>query len=337
MSAILDRFQLGHVWTTVDPFLFCVHHLDHYPAGDGQMGPMASLRGRNMGQDFGGKDGWSMYHGTKVPGFPAHPHRGFETVTVVLQGLVDHFDSSGATGRYGEGDVQWMTAGAGLQHSEMFPLVHTDRENTLDLFQIWLNLPAADKMTTPGYTMLWAPSVPVLQEDGAEVRVIAGRWGDTMAPAPPAASWAADPSHRVGIVILTLEAEASVTLPVEDGVERCLYHVNGGRARVDGVELGPRTGLHLDATKAVLVEAGEEPLRVLMLQGQPIREPVAQHGPFVMNDRMGIVQAFEDYQRTRFGGWSWGAPDVVHPASQGRFAQYADGRVERPDLEPRVG
>ncbi len=331
MTAILDRFSLGHVWTTVDPFLFCVHHLDHYPEGDGRMGPKASLRGRNMGQDFGGKDGWSMYHGMHVPGFPAHPHRGFETVTVVLRGLVDHFDSSGATGRYGEGDVQWMTAGSGLQHSEMFPLVDTEGPNTLDLFQIWLNLPAADKMTEPGYTMLWAPSIPVLNLDGVNIRVIAGTWGEAMAPAPPAASWAADPSHRVGIVVLTLEAGARVDLPVDDGVERCLYHVDGASAVVDGVDLGPRTGLHLDPAQPVRVEAQDAPVRLLMLQGQPIREPVAQHGPFVMNDRMGIVQAFEDYQRTRFGGWSWGAPDVVHPPEQGRFAQYADGTVEHPD------
>ena len=88
-------------WPTLDPFLFCVHHNDQYPAGNAQLGPNASLAGRRIGQDFGNKDGWSMYHGDVVPGFPRHPHRGFETVTVVRSGLIDHADSLGAAARYG--------------------------------------------------------------------------------------------------------------------------------------------------------------------------------------------------------------------------------------------
>ena len=123
-NRLISNIQpLGFNWPTIDPFLFCVHHLDNYPAGNDQLGPAASLAGRNLGQDFTTKDGWRMYHGEIIPGFPAHPHRGFETVTVVLNGFVDHSDSHGAAGRYGNGDVQWMTAGAGLQHSEMFPLL----------------------------------------------------------------------------------------------------------------------------------------------------------------------------------------------------------------------
>ena len=97
-------------------------------AGNERQGPAASLAGRNLGQDFEGKDGWRMYHGEIVPGFPQHPHRGFETVTVVRRGLLDHSDSMGATARYGRGDVQWLTAGRGIQHAEMFPLVERDRE-----------------------------------------------------------------------------------------------------------------------------------------------------------------------------------------------------------------
>ena len=137
--------ELGFQWETNNPFLFCVHHLDHYPKGSEELGPAASLAGRDLGQDFTIKDGWRMYHGTKIPGFPVHPHRGFETVTVVLNGYVDHADSMGAAGRYGNGDVQWMTAGGGMQHAEMFPLLKTDAENPLELFQIWLNLPAKSK------------------------------------------------------------------------------------------------------------------------------------------------------------------------------------------------
>ncbi|MFP4097146.1 MAG: pirin family protein, partial [Cyclobacteriaceae bacterium] len=97
-SKIISIDKLGFPWKTSDPFLFCVHHQDAYPKGDKNMGPQASLAGRNIGQDFGGKDGWSMYHGSKVPGFPAHPHSGFETVTIVRKGLIDHSDSLGAAG-----------------------------------------------------------------------------------------------------------------------------------------------------------------------------------------------------------------------------------------------
>ena len=111
--------NLGFPWATRDPFLFCVHHLDFYPKGNGRGGPAASLRGRQIGNDFIIKDGWRMYHGAKIPGF-AHPHRGFETVTVVQRGMVDHADSMGAAGRYGGGDVQWMTAGSGFSTRKCF-------------------------------------------------------------------------------------------------------------------------------------------------------------------------------------------------------------------------
>ena len=100
-TAVIRITPLGFPWETADPFLFCVFHEDFYPKGDGEFGPEASLAGRNIGQDFVIKDGWRMYHGDKIPGFPVHPHRGFETVTVVRKGIVDHADSLGAAGRFG--------------------------------------------------------------------------------------------------------------------------------------------------------------------------------------------------------------------------------------------
>src|SRR3954470_3496991 len=116
MSTPIKQIRpLGFPWETADPFLFCVYHNDAYPAGNELMGPAASLAGRDVGQDFAGKDGWRMYHGDTVPGFPRHPHRGFETVTIVRRGLIDHSDSLGATARFGHGDVQWLTAGRGLE------------------------------------------------------------------------------------------------------------------------------------------------------------------------------------------------------------------------------
>ena len=105
-NAIIKISPLGFPWETMDPFIFCVHHRDEYPKGNDQMGPAVSLAGRNIGQDFTIKDGWRMYHGSSVPGFPYHPHRGFETITIVKEGWVDHTDSLGAAGRFSAGDVQ---------------------------------------------------------------------------------------------------------------------------------------------------------------------------------------------------------------------------------------
>ncbi len=152
-NSVLKIKPLGFPWATRDPFLFCVYHADAYPEGDGAYAPAASLAGRNLGSDFQIKDGWRMYHGRTIPGFPVHPHRGFETVTVVRKGIVDHSDSLGGAGRYGHGDVQWMTAGKGIQHAEMFPLVNQDSPNPLELFQIWLNLPR--KSTSENEVAIW--------------------------------------------------------------------------------------------------------------------------------------------------------------------------------------
>src|SRR3954447_19240528 len=203
-SPVLSVRPLGFPWETADPFLFCAYHDDAYPRGNGKMGPADSLAGRDIGQDFSRKDGWSMYHGDSVPGFPAHPHRGFETVTIVRKGLIDHSDSLGAVARFGGGDVQWVTAGKGLVHSEMFPLVNRDAANPLELFQIWLNLPKADKMVEPHFTMLWREAIPtVVTRDEAglstSVTIAAGQLGDAKAPPPPPQSWASRSDTDVSI------------------------------------------------------------------------------------------------------------------------------------------
>ena len=150
---IKNVYTLGSQWQTKDPFLFCAYHFDNYPGGNANYGPNESTSGRLLGQDFSRKNGWSMYHGKTVPGFPVHPHRGFETVSIVKQGFMDHSDSLGGVGRFGEGDTQWLTSGKGIQHSEMFPLLKEDK-NPLLLFQVWLNLPKKSKFVDPHYKML---------------------------------------------------------------------------------------------------------------------------------------------------------------------------------------
>jgi len=138
---ILSVKPLGFAWETADPFLFCVHHQDSYPEGNEQFGPAASLEGRKIGEDFAGKDGWRMYHGEVVSGFPSHPHRGFETIAIVRKGLIDHSDSLGAAERFGAGDVQWLTAGAGIVHSEMFPLLKREEPNLVELLSMVSRFP----------------------------------------------------------------------------------------------------------------------------------------------------------------------------------------------------
>jgi len=333
-KSILNIKPLGFTWETQDPFLFCVHHLDNYPEGNEHMGPAASLAGRNLGQDFTTKDGWRMYHGETVPGFPAHPHRGFETVTVVLKGIVDHSDSHSAAGRYGNGDVQWMTAGAGLQHSEMFPLLDKNKPNPLELFQIWLNLPKTKKFAQPFYTMLWAEDIPVQKEKNkngklTEVTVIAGKIADVTAPAPAPDSWANEPENEVGIWLIKLEANAQWTIPAASlEVNRSLYFYSGSTINITGVSIENYYSVDLLADQTVIIENGNKDAFLLLLQGKPINEPVVQHGPFVMNSAAEIQQAFNDYRKTQFGGWPWSRYDNVHSRNKGRFAKYSDGREE---------
>jgi len=336
-SPILAVRPLGFPWETADPFLFCAYHDDAYPRGNGKMGPAVSLAGRDIGQDFSRKDGWSMYHGDSVPGFPAHPHRGFETVTIVRRGLIDHSDSLGATARFGGGDVQWVTAGRGIVHSEMFPLLKTGEDNPLELFQIWLNLPKRSKMADPHFTMFWNEQVPrrVLRDgEGGrtEVAVIAGRYAETAAPAPPPDSWAADPQADVAIWTIRMEPGAAWALPpaAGAGTRRTLYFFKGADAMVAGEPLDARVAISLQADAEVPITTGDTTCEFLLLQGRPIGEPVAQYGPFVMNTQQEIAQAMQDYRRTQFGGWRFGDGGPVHGAEPVRFARYPDGREERP-------
>jgi quercetin 2,3-dioxygenase len=328
--------ELGFPWTTFDPFLFCVHHDDAYPRGNEAMGPATSLRGRNIGMDFEGKDGWRMYHGDVVPGFPRHPHRGFETVTLARRGFIDHSDSLGATARFGHGDAQWMTAGSGIVHSEMFPLVHRDADNPVELFQIWLNLPRRSKLVEPHFSMLWSEGIPRLRlgdggGDGVELALVAGRVGEVQAPPPPPNSWAASPESEVAIWTMKLAPGAAWTIPpASPGVLRTLYFFAGATLEVGDQKVTAPLGVRVHGDRPTPLRNGEVEAEVLMLQGRPIAEPVVQHGPFVMNTPEEIRQAMLDFRRTEFGGWPWKSDGPVHPREEGRFAVHIDGHTERP-------
>jgi redox-sensitive bicupin YhaK (pirin superfamily) len=252
----------------------------------------------------------------------------------VLQGLVDHADSNGAAGRYGNGDVQWMTAGSGLQHSEMFPLLKQDEDNPFELFQIWLNLPSRSKYVEAHYSMIWSEDLPVLKETddqgkNVEVTVIAGPLKQISSPQPTPNSWAADPENHVAVWTIKLEAGGKWEIPAAvSEATRGLYFYRGGSLKVDGKEVTGGNAIELDAGVAVTIEALGEDAYMVVLQGKPINEPVAKYGPFVMNTQKEIMETVNEYQRTQFGGWPWARPDQVHERDKGRFAQYADGTLE---------
>ena len=335
MSTSIKKIRpLGFQWETLDPFLFCVHHEDYFPKGNEYLGPdQEHFKGRHMGQDFIVKDGFRMYHGSKVPGFPGHPHRGFETITVVRKGFVDHTDSTGASGRYGNGDVQWMTAGKGVQHAEMFPLIEKDSENPLELFQIWLNLPRKSKMVEPHFKMLWSENVPkktfVSSGGNCRLEVLVGSFLDLSAESAPPDSWASLEENCVAVYNIHMDAHSTFTLPKTDSkANRSLYYYDGNGLLINHKEIPHYHAVDVDPAVDLEITNGSEVSKILVLQGKPINEPVVQHGPFVMNSKEEIYQAFQDYQKTQFGGWPWPSYDHVHGRNKGRFAQHSDGRIE---------
>ena len=325
-SSIINVARLGTPWETIDPFLVCAHHLDHYPPGNASLGPDVPL----FSDAPNGKD-WRMYFGQTVPGFPAHPHRGFETITIVRQGVVDHSDSLGASARYGAGDVQWLTAGSGVVHAEMFPLLDPVKPNTMELFQVWLNLPARNKMVAPNFKMFWAKEIPrhVVASIGGstEVTCIVGTPQGVdggVPPPPPAGSWGADPDSDLAIWTVKMAPGAKWRLPpaAGKGTRRQLFFFGGSTLTIDGASIGVGNSVEVDCSTAVELANGSTEAEILLLQGRPLAEPIVQHGPFVMNSLDEIRQAYADYRETRFGRWAWPTNDPNHGSVKGRFASF---------------
>jgi redox-sensitive bicupin YhaK (pirin superfamily) len=220
----------------------------------------------------------------KARGVEWHPHRGFETVTVVLDGEVVHEDTAGNGGRIGRGDVQWMTAGAGLLHKEMHSDAFTRRGGRFHALQLWVNLPAKSKMTAPRYQTLLASEIPTV--DG--VRVIAGEYRGVKGPAQT--------FTPVTLLEARLRKGESLALSLPDGHSAGLYIVEGKLGDASEGEL-----VVLDRKGEGVTIAAETDALVFVMSGAPIDEPVAGHGPFVMNTPKEIQQAFADYHAGRLG------------------------------------
>jgi quercetin 2,3-dioxygenase len=324
-SVVLNVARLGFPFRTLDPFLFCVYHKDQYPAGNEHM--EAPRVGNGADFDFDAE--YRMYHGDKIPGFPQHPHRGFETVTATMKGIIDHTDSLGSAGRYGGGDLQWVTAGKGIVHGEMFPLINKDSPNPTKFFQIWLNLPKVKKMADPTFIMHWAEEIPiVLSEDGSvKVVVWAGSIGGAKGLPPPPDSWASDPANELAVWHITAQPGGRYTIPPALGgraTNRAVYVTEGAHVEISGQRIASSSMAELRADLPADLHNSDKTtaVEILLLQGRPINEPVAQQGPFVMNTQDEIRQAYEDYRRTQFGGWPWKEDAVVFPREKGRFALF---------------
>lgn len=337
MNTIYTIQPLGFPWDTQDPFLFCAHHRDEYPNGNKDLGvDFNLLKNRQIGSDFQLKNGWRMYHGRNIPGFPYHPHRGFETITINKEGFVDHTDSLGGAGRFGAGDVQWMTAGKGIQHSEMFPLINQDNGNPVEIIQVWLNLPSKSKFVDPHFKMLWQADIPlVITKDNlgkqTEINLIAGHYKENLALDPAPNSWASKKENHVRIMTVKMEANAQWILPKTSlNASRNLYFYRGDEITIEDQNINEYHQVTLKPDVDINIQNGKTEGYLLILEGCPIGEPVVQHGPYVMNTVEEIRETMKTYQKTQFGGWPWPKQEQVHPMEKGRFALHANGQEEIP-------
>jgi redox-sensitive bicupin YhaK (pirin superfamily) len=228
-------------------------------------------------------------------GVGEHPHRGFETVTIVYEGMVAHRDSAGNSGVIGPGDVQWMTAASGIVHEELHEKEFAKKGGTLHAIQLWVNLPRASKMSSPGYQTLLDRDIPVVELEGEQgrVRVIAGTFGGVRGPAKTFT-----PVHLYDV---QLKAGARREFHLPDGYNTAVFLLQGAVTANGSQELR-EAGLAVYGGQgtSITVEAVENS-RLLVMSGEPIHEPIARYGPFVMNTREELVQAVEDYQAGRMG------------------------------------
>ena len=240
--------------------------------------------------------GPTFYQATDTPrGVGEHPHRGFETVTIVYQGIVAHRDSAGNSGVIGPGDVQWMTAASGIVHEELHEKEWAKRGGTLQAIQLWVNLPKASKMSAPGYQTIVNDQIPVVQLDGGagSLRVIAGSVGGAKGPAKT--------FTPIELYDLRLRAGHSMPLQIPNGYNAGLLILSGQASVEESHRL-------TEAELAVFLSTGEpvtiiaeEDATILVMAGEAIDEPVARYGPFVMNTKAELIQAVNDYQAGKMG------------------------------------
>jgi hypothetical protein len=233
--------------------------------------------------------------GNERRGVGAHPHKGFETVTVAYQGELEHRDSSGGGGKIGPGDVQWMTAGSGIIHEEFHSEEFTRQGGTLQMAQLWVNLRARDKGVAPRYQTLLKSDIPVvnLPDDAGKLRIIAGEFQGQKG--------AAKTYSPINLWDITLQAGKSITFPVPDGHTTAVLLLNGA-VTIHGDQSAKEGDLAVFLrTGTSITLAAQSETQILLMDGEPFNEPIVGHGPFVMNSKAEILKAFEEYEQGKMG------------------------------------
>jgi len=267
-----------------------------------------------------------------------HAHWGYETVTLSEVGFVDHFDSLGNQGRYGFGDVQWVSAGSMYLHDEMYPLAYDDRPNPNDITQIMINLPLKDKGSAPEVRIMWSENIPIIKEkdeNGRDysVKIIAGNFGGEDALPPNAVSWAADKGHNVRILLITMSPGSNITLPkVSSSLGRNLYFVDGSTLTFGNDEYEAPTRFKLKGDEDVTFTNGDKQGTYWLLEGEPIGEKMSSFGPVILDTDKNVREAMNFIRKEEFNSWPWGLIDKFHPKGTERFIKFSDGREERPPL-----
>ena len=223
---------------------------------------------------------------------PPHPHRGFAPVTILFDGEVEHKDSVGNIGRIKGGDIQWMTAGSGVVHSEGAPESFSKTGGVLHLIQLWINLPAAHKMTAPSYQEIKSDSIPVLQEENCKVRVIAGDYKDLQGPAKT--------FSPLSLLHITIPEGEEITIEVKKGFNSS-YYLTKGETIIDDYEVPAQHLVWLSDEGTNITVRAIRDSELLFMAGEPINEPLVSYGPFVMNSKTEIIQAIHDYENGLMG------------------------------------
>ncbi|MCQ2070264.1 MAG: pirin family protein [archaeon] len=321
-------------WDVEDPFIMASHHFDQYPKGNEiQAPPYAEIKRRSLGQDYQKLLGYRMYCGKVTPGFPLHAHWGYETVTVASIGYVDHYDSMGNQGRYGYGDMQWVSASSKYQHCEMYPLAYTENENPTRITQIHINLPLDDKNKENHVKTVWFDEIPRFEENGCTVHLICGRYKGRENLPPNPRSWASAEEHHVRILKLEMSPGSKITLEPSGSVNRNIY-VTETRAMVAGTVYQPDTRLKVDPTVPIDIEMGEEGSEVWVLEGDPINEKQSRYGPIALGNDKEVRTALQEVRRMEREDWGWTYINQKQPLGTKRFFEDGEGNRQDPATNP---
>ena len=253
------------------------------PSGAGVVGPFILM-------DYAGP--FAFEPATTPRGVDSHPHKGFETVTVVFQGELEHRDSAGNSGSIGPGDVQWMTAGSGVLHEEKHSERFTRSGGDMEMAQLWVNLPAKDKGVAPQYQTLVAAEIPTLAIGSSMVRLIAGNWDDH--------AGAAKTFTKVLLWTIDVAGPATLTIPIPHGFDSAIY-VRSGEVTIGEEAVGTSELVTFELDDAGVEVSTAGPTQLLVLGGEPINEPIAAYGPFVMNSQAEIAEAIREFQSGKYG------------------------------------